>query len=335
MSDTVLKIDGLCKHFPIRKGFLGRQTGAVKAVDGVDFHVGRGEIFGLVGESGCGKSTIGRAILRAFDITSGRIVYSPQPHVEIELGTMNEAELRPLRRELQMIFQDPYSSLNPRMTVSEIIGEPLRLNRLMDSAQIPEEVRRLLRDVGLNPSHMNRYPHAFSGGQRQRIGIARALVMKPRFVVADEAVSALDVSVQAQILELLLELKAQYSLSYLFISHDLSVIKYLCTRVGVMYVGKLVEVASRDDLFSRPLHPYTQALISVVPIPNPRMRTRFRLLEGEVANPAAPPSGCYFHPRCPFAKEICRDTEPALRNVVAQGDDEHMVACHFAGEVGV
>lgn len=335
MSDTVLKIDRLCKHFPIRKGFLGRQTGAVKAVDGVDFHVGRGEIFGLVGESGCGKSTIGRAILRAFDITSGRIVYSPQPHVEIELGTMNEAELRPLRRELQMIFQDPYSSLNPRMTVSEIVGEPLRLNRLMDGAQIREEVRRLLEDVGLNPSHMNRYPHAFSGGQRQRIGIARALVMKPRFVVADEAVSALDVSVQAQILELLLELKAQYSLSYLFISHDLSVIKYLCTRVGVMYVGKLVEVASRDALFRQPLHPYTQALISVVPIPNPRQRTRFRLLEGEVANPAAPPSGCYFHPRCPFAREICRDTEPALRNVAAKGDAEHMVACHFAGEVGV
>ncbi len=335
MSDTVLKIDRLCKHFPIRKGFLGRQTGAVKAVDGVDFRVGRGEIFGLVGESGCGKSTIGRAILRAFDITSGRIIYSPQPHVEIELGTMNEAELRPLRRELQMIFQDPYSSLNPRMTVSEIIGEPLRLNRLMDGAQIREEVSRLLRDVGLNPSHMNRYPHAFSGGQRQRIGIARALVMKPRFVVADEAVSALDVSVQAQILELLLKLKAQYSLSYLFISHDLSVIKYLCTRVGVMYVGKLVEVASRDALFRQPLHPYTQALISVVPIPNPRQRTRFRLLEGEVANPAAPPGGCYFHPRCPFAKRICRDTEPALRNVAAEGDAEHMVACHFAGEVGV
>jgi peptide/nickel transport system ATP-binding protein len=329
-DQPILEVSNLKMHFPIRKGFLQKTTGYVKAVDDVSFAVRHGETLGLVGESGCGKTTIGRCLVRAYQPTGGALRYQDQDDVSaVDLVQIPERDLKPYRRELRMIFQDPYSSLNPRMTVMDIVGEPLLIHKVAKGRDLEDRVAELLRRVGLRPEYMRRYPHAFSGGQRQRIGIARALALDPRLVICDEAVSALDVSVQAQILNLLQELQSELKLTYLFISHDLSVVEYIADRVAVMYVGKLVELASTKALFSVPKHPYTEALLSAVPKPNPRQRGQRIILEGEVADPANPPTGCYFHPRCRFAKDVCKISEPPLRDL----GNQHFVACHFAEEL--
>ncbi len=328
---VLLEVRNLRMHFPIRKGFLRRLVGAVRAVDDVNFFVRSGETLGLVGESGCGKTTTGRCILRAYTPTSGEILYRQADGQIVDLAKLNEAGLKPFRREIRLIFQDPYSSLNPRMTLLEIVGDPLKLNNVVSGKELEERVAYLLRRVGLRPEYMHRYPHAFSGGERQRIGIARSLALDPRLVVADEAVSALDVSVRAQILNLLQDLQQEFGLTYIFVAHDLSVVEYLCDRVAVMYVGKLVELAKTEELYLNPRHPYTEALMSAVPKPNPRQRGRGKriILEGDVADPANPPKGCYFHPRCRYAKERCSQETPTLRSL---GGD-HFVACHFAEEL--
>jgi peptide/nickel transport system ATP-binding protein len=327
----LLEVRDLKMHFPIKKGFLRRQIGSVRAVDGVSFFVREGETLGLVGESGCGKTTIGRCILRAYDPTAGQVLYRRGDGRVVDLATLDHHKLRPYRRQVRMIFQDPYSSLNPRLPVLEIVGEPLKVNKLASGKALEERVAALLRRVGLRPEYMRRYPHAFSGGERQRIGIARALAPDPRLVIADEAVSALDVSVRAQILNLLQDLQREFRLTYLFISHDLSVVEYLCNRVAVMYVGKLVELAATEALYQRPKHPYTEALLSAVPAPDPRLRGRRQriILKGEVPDPANPPTGCYFHPRCPYALPICKEQAPPLRDLGAG----HYAACHRAEEL--
>jgi len=325
-SNVILKVENLKMHFPIRKGFLRRQVGAVKAVDDVTFTVRNGDTMGLVGESGCGKTTIGRCIMRAYDPTAGTIQYLNKNNQSVELAHMPASQLKPYRKELRMIFQDPYSSLNPRMTVLEIVAEPMIVHNIARGQELEDRVAALLRKVGLRPEYMRRYPHAFSGGQRQRIGVARALALNPRVVICDEAVSALDVSVQAQILNLLQDLQAELDLTYIFITHDLSVVEYLADHMAVMYVGKLVETSLTHDLFEAPLHPYTEALLSAVPKPNPRMKSKRIMLQGDVADPANPPSGCYFHPRCAYAKARCKTEAPALREV----KPGHFVACHFA-----
>ena len=325
----LLKVSGLQKLFPIRKGFLKRTVGHVRAVDGVDFHIDEGETLGLVGVSGCGKTTTARCILRAIDPTSGEIVMRRADGSVVDLGKLGEAALRPLRREMQMIFQDPFTSLNPRMTLLDLVGEPLLVHGMRSRREREERVADLLRRVGLRPEYMRRFPHAFSGGERQRIGIARALALQPRLVVADEPVSALDVSVQAQILNLLFDLQDQFRLTYLFVAHDLSVVRYISDRVAVMYVGRIVELGKTEELFTAPKHPYTAALLSAVPEPDPRTRSKRIVLQGEVANPAAPPSGCYFHPRCPHAIEVCRTQAP----VVQATSPGHLVACHRADEL--
>ncbi len=330
-DQTILEVSNLKMHFPIRKGFLQKTTGYVKAVDDVSFSVREGETLGLVGESGCGKTTIGRCLVRAYQPTAGAMRYQAQGDAAVDLAQLEERSLKPYRRDLRMIFQDPYSSLNPRMTVLDIVGEPLLIHKIAKGRELEERVAGLLHRVGLRPEYMRRYPHAFSGGQRQRIGIARALALNPRMVICDEAVSALDVSVQAQILNLLLELQSEMHLTYLFISHDLSVVEYIADRVAVMYVGKLVELAPTRELFGTPKHPYTEALLSAVPKPNPRLRGKRIILEGEVADPANPPGGCYFHPRCRFAKDICKTTEPPLRDL----GNQHFAACHFAEELSL
>jgi peptide/nickel transport system ATP-binding protein len=326
---ALLKVENLKMHFPIRRGFLRRIVGAVKAVDDVSFEIYPGETLGLVGESGCGKTTIGRSIVRAYEPTDGQILYAANGQQPVDLAHLDEAELKAYRRKIRMIFQDPYASLNPRMTVFDIVADPLRIHNIATGTDLENRVIELLRKVGLRPEHMRRYPHAFSGGQRQRISIARALALEPELVVADEAVSALDVSVRAQILNLMLQLQRDFNLTYLFISHDLSVVEYLADRVAVMYVGKLVEMAPTAELYNRPKHPYTEALLSAIPVPDPRRRAKRIVLEGDVADPAHPPSGCYFHPRCRYAKDRCKTEAPVLRKVA----ENHIAACHFAEEL--
>ncbi|MGE5776673.1 MAG: ABC transporter ATP-binding protein [Chloroflexota bacterium] len=327
----MLSVENLKMHFPIRKGFTRQVVGNVRAVDDVSFSVHSGETLGLVGESGCGKTTIGRCILRAYDPTNGSIHYQNGHGESVDLAQLQGRDLIPYRRELRMIFQDPYSSLNPRMTVMDIVAEPLRIHKIGEGREIEDRVAETLRKVGLRPEYMRRYPHAFSGGQRQRIGIARALVLDPRLVVCDEPVSALDVSVQAQILNLLQDLQAEFNLTYLFISHDLSVVEYLANQVAVMYVGLLVEVAPTEDLFQSPKHPYTEALLSAVPKTVPKRNPKRIILKGDVADPANPPTGCYFHPRCPYAIDRCKTEAPALREI-APG---RKVACHLAEQLNL
>ncbi len=328
-AEELLKVVDLCKHFPIQAGFWRRIVGYVRAVDGVSFALHRGETFGLVGESGCGKTTTGRSILRAIEPTSGQILFNDQELGWVDVATLDEGDLRVFRRHTQMVFQDPYSSLNPRMTLLELIGEPLLNNGVRDAATRTERVAELLSLVGLRPEYIRRYPHAFSGGQRQRVGIARALALNPQFVVCDEPVSALDVSIQAQTLNLLQDLQEAFGLTYLFVAHQLNVVAHICDRVGVMYVGKLVEVADTETLYSSPLHPYTEALLGAVPHPDPDYRGHRTLLAGEIANPASPPSGCYFHPRCPYAVDECSREEPELREL----QPGHFVKCHLAEEL--
>jgi oligopeptide/dipeptide ABC transporter ATP-binding protein len=326
---TVLSVERLKKHFPIRRGLLRRVVGQVKAVDDVSFTIDRGETLSLVGESGCGKTTTSRCILRAIQPTSGAIRFRTDEDREVDVAGLARAELRPLRRQMQMIFQDPYSSLNPRMTISDIIGEPLLVNGMGDLSSRRRRVAELLDVVQLPQAYMNRFPHAFSGGQRQRIGIARALALNPALIVADEPVSALDVSVQAQIINLMLDLQDRLGLSYLFVAHDLSVVKHVSHRVAVMYVGRMVEVAPTAALFATPRHPYTEALLSAVPVADPRRRARRIVLEGEVADPSRPPPGCAFHPRCRYAIERCRHEVPTL----AANTAGSLVACHRADEL--
>ena len=325
-SPPLLKVRDLKAHFPITSGMWRRVVGYVRAVDGISFDLHEGETLGLVGESGCGKTTAGRAIIRAVEPTDGEVFYRTSDDILIEATTADRKNLQILRQQIQIIFQDPFASLNPRMTIYDIVADPMKVNHLARGSELEDRVGEMLQLVGMSPAFMRRYPHAFSGGQRQRIGIARSLVMNPRLVIADEPVSALDVSVQAQILNLMLDLQADLGLTYLFISHDLSVVQYISHRVAVMYVGKIVELAPTEQLFTRPRHPYTQALLSSVPSPRPDVRSLGQTLEGEVADPANPPSGCYFHPRCPFAEEMCRTTEPEFSEV-APG---HFARCHFS-----
>jgi oligopeptide/dipeptide ABC transporter ATP-binding protein len=322
----LLEVRGLSKHFPVRSGLFSTVGAWVKAVDDVSFDIGRREIFALVGESGCGKTTTGRSLLRLIEPTAGSVRFDGRPVLEL-----SRSELRALRRRMQIIFQDPYGSLNPRMTVGGIIGEPLRVHGVASGEDLTRRVASLLERVGLDPEYASRYPHEFSGGQRQRIGIARALALGPDFIVCDEAVSALDVSIQAQILNLLRELQDELDLSYLFITHDLNVVRYLADRVGVMYLGKLVETARADDLFREPLHPYSQALISANPVPDPDSPLEPQVLAGEVPSPMNPPSGCAFHPRCPRAFERCPLEVPRLQDVERAGATRQ-VACHLYDE---
>ena len=325
----LLEVRRLKKYFPIRQGLLRRVVGEVRAVDDVTFSVDRGETLSLVGESGCGKTTTARCILRALRPTDGHILFQIAAGAVVDVPALPRSQLRPLRRQMQMIFQDPFSSLNPRRTLLDIVAEPLVANRLGARREQIDRVAELLRLVGLRPEYMRRYPHAFSGGQRQRIGIARALALQPSLIVADEPVSALDVSVQAQILNLLLDLQDQFGLTYLFVAHDLSVVKHMSDRVAVMYVGRIVEMAPTEPLFAHPRHPYTEALLSAVPKPDPRLRAARIVLEGDVADAADPPPGCAFHPRCAYAVAACRVETPELREV-APG---HLVSCHRAREL--
>ncbi len=333
-SDNILlEVKHLKKYFPVRKGILRRVVAHVKAVDDVDMYIKEGETLGLVGESGCGKTTAGRTILRLIEPTEGEILFrsrrlasSGEEYKVVNIVTASRKLLKALRRDMQIIFQDPYSSLNPRMTVGTIVGEPLLVHGVAKGSEREDRVRELLGAVGLKPDHMKRYPHEFSGGQRQRIGIARALALDPQLIVADEPISALDVSIQAQVLNLLEDLQKEFGLTYLVIAHDLSVVRHIGDRVAVMYLGKIVELVEAEELFVNPKHPYTEALMSAVPVPDPDYKVERILLEGDVPSPVNPPSGCYFHPRCRYAKEICSKEAPAYRDL----GSEHFVTCHFA-----
>lgn len=330
-EQVMLKVDNLKMHFPIMQGLFSRVVGYTKAADDVSFFIRDRETLGLVGESGCGKTTVGRCVVRAYKPTAGEILYRQADGNVIDLAKVQGGDLRPFRKDIRMIFQDPYASLNPRMNVFETITEVLKVNQMATMDEMKERVALILKRVGLRPEYMQRYPHAFSGGERQRISIARSLITNPRLVVCDEAVSALDVSIRAQILNLLEELQAEFTLTYLFISHDLSVIRHICDRVVVMYVGQVVEIADTLELFINPRHPYTEALMSAVPISNPKARdsgVRIRL-EGDIADPSNPPTGCYFHPRCRYARERCKNEKPELRDL----GNKHFVACHFSEEL--
>ena len=324
--DVLIKVEDLKMHFPIRRGVLKRQVGAIRAVDGITFNVYKGETLGLVGESGCGKSTAGRTILQLYEPTSGKVTFENET-----LTDLNKEQMRKARRHMQMIFQDPYASLNPRMTVGNIVSEPLAIHGIGDIKSRKERVEELLSLVGLNPYFISRYPHEFSGGQRQRIGIARALATNPSFIVADEPISALDVSIQAQVVNLLDDLKQELGLTYLFIAHDLSMVRYISDRVAVMYLGKIVELGDRNDVYDQPLHPYTQALLSAIPLPDPDKEEKRKriILEGDVPSPDNPPTGCRFHPRCMHATDICREEDPVFRPL-GKSEHVHMVACHHA-----
>ena len=326
-KEILVEVKNLKKHFPIMRGVVRRQVGAVQAVDGVSFNIYKGETLGLVGESGCGKSTTGRTILQLLPATDGQVTFAGK-----ELTSLNKSELRKSRRDMQMIFQDPYASLNPRMTVGGIVGEPLEVHKIGGSSkERRERVQELLQLVGLNPYFIKRYPHEFSGGQRQRIGVARALATNPSFIVADEPISALDVSIQAQVVNLLDDLKAELGLTYLFIAHDLSMVRYISDRVAVMYLGRIVELSHKDEVYDHPLHPYTQALLSAIPLPDPeKEETRQRLiLEGDVPSPANPPLGCRFHPRCSYVTDVCKEEDPEYRSMETN-NRSHYVACHHA-----
>ena len=323
---VLIEVRGLKKHFPIRRGWRNKQVGAVRAVDGLDFEIYEGETLGLVGESGCGKSTTGRLLLQLIRPSAGEVIME-----ERNLTELDEAAMREARRQMQIIFQDPYASLNPRMTVGEILEEPLTVHEWGDKEARLKRIAELLEMVGMNPAYANRYPHEFSGGQRQRIGLARALALNPKFIVADEPISALDVSIQAQVVNLLDDLKQELGLTYLFIAHDLAMVRYLSDRVAVMYLGQIVELGERDDVFERPLHPYTQGLLSAIPIPDPKAEAKRQriILDGDVPNPANPPQGCRFHPRCPIATELCTTDVPEVRDL-GTAVDPHLVACHHA-----
>ncbi len=319
-KQELLRVKGLKKYFPIKKGFGGHKVQYVKAVDNVNFHIYKGETFGLVGESGCGKSTTGRTLIRLYDVTEGEILFDGT-----DISRMKEKELLPYRKKMQMIFQDPYSSLDARMTVSDIIGEPLDIHGLASGKERKDRISELLENVGLKEEHANRYPHEFSGGQRQRVGIARALAVNPEFIICDEPISALDVSIQAQVVNMLEDIQNQYGITYLFIAHDLSMVRHISDRIGVMYLGNLVEIAESDELYENPLHPYTQALLSAIPNPyKDKNKTRI-MLEGEVPSPIDPPKGCRFASRCKYAKDICRETEPVIKDM----GNEHFCACHL------
>ncbi len=322
----LLEVKNLNMHFPIRGGLLKRKVGHVYAVNDVSFSLEAGETFGVVGESGCGKSTLGRAIVRLYDPTSGQVVFKGQ-----DLASLEKHQLKDFRRQIQMVFQDPYASLNPRMTIADILEEPFILHHIGTSEERKQKVKDLVRLVGLRLSDINKFPHEFSGGQRQRIGIARALALNPSLIVCDEAVSALDVSIQAQILNLLIELQKQFKLTYIFISHDLNVVRYISDRVAVMYLGRVMELAKSKDIYARPFHPYTKALLGSAPKPDPRRTHAIEVLEGDVPSPSRPPSGCPFHTRCRYVQDRCKTELPALRSVA--GDTTHMVACHFAEQL--
>ncbi len=323
-SEVILKVENLKKYFPIKGGFFKRTIGQVKAVDDISFEIRKGEVLGIVGESGCGKSTAGRTILHLLKPTSGKVYFSGTL-----INSVKKDELRNMRRKMQLIFQDPYSSLNPRMTVGEIIGEALIDHKLVTKRKMREKVLEIMNMCGLAEYQIDRFPHEFSGGQRQRIGIARALALNPEFIVADEPVSALDVSIQAQIINLLVKLQREKNFTYMFISHDLSVVEHICDRVGVMYLGSIVELTDKEELFSNPLHPYTKALLSAVPIPDPTTKRNRIILKGDIPSPANPPSGCKFHTRCPYASEICEKEKPEYREIMKN----HFVACHKAMKV--
>ncbi|WP_438434572.1 ABC transporter ATP-binding protein [Gorillibacterium sp. sgz500922] len=320
MTEPLLAVEGLKTHFPIKGGVFRTTVGHVKAVDGVSFAIKQGETFGLVGESGCGKSTTGRAILRLAPKTDGRVLYKGQ-----DLHALNKQDMRKLRPKLQLVFQDPYSSLNPRIKVGDAIGEAMLDHGLIPRRELRDRVKETMQLCGLSPHYIDRYPHEFSGGQRQRIGIARALILNPDFMVADEPISALDVSIQAQIINLFSDLQQEKGLTYLFISHDLSVVEHLCSSIGVMYLGSMAELANKDELFKNPLHPYTKALLSAIPVPDPTVRRERIVLTGDIPSPANPPAGCKFHTRCPVAMERCRHEIPQLRDV----GGGHQVACHL------
>lgn len=322
-TSNILEVKNLKKYFPIRGGILNRTVNHLKAVDDVSFFIREGETLGIVGESGCGKSTTGRAILRLHEATAGEVIFEGQ-----DIYKLTPEQLRLKRRDMQLIYQDPYSSLNPRMTVGDIIGEPMEIHDKIPRGEKLDRVKELLQLVGLSPYHVRRFPHEFSGGQRQRIGIARALALNPKFLVCDEAVSALDVSIQAQVVNLFQELQEQFKLTYMFISHDLSVVKHISDRIGVMYLGKMVEMTASDDMFAQPLHPYTQALLSAVPHANPRRLPDRIILEGDVPSPVNPPHGCVFHTRCQYCMPICRETIPEFKDA----GNSHFVACHLVNK---